>query len=60
MGQIDFRFGSNEATHRAIQNLRIHDNPPYGREVHITFTDGTQISIDLEIVSRVKARHYTR
>jgi hypothetical protein len=47
-----------EAANLTIQSLRVYDDPPYGREVHLAFTDGTQISIDLEIATRVKARHY--
>ena len=47
-----------EAANMTIQTLRVYDDPPYGREVHIAFTDGTQISIDLEVKAAVNARHY--
>jgi hypothetical protein len=47
-----------EAANLTVQTLRVYDDPPYGREVHLVFTDGTQISIDLEIKTVVKARHY--
>ena len=47
-----------EAANLTVQTLRVYDDPPYGREVHLVFTDGTQISIDLEIKAVVKARHY--
>jgi hypothetical protein len=47
-----------EAAKMTIETLRVYDDPPYGREVHIAFTDGTQISIDVEISTAVKARHY--
>ncbi len=47
-----------EAANMTIQTLRVYDDPPYCREVHIVFTDGTQISIDLEVKTAVKARHY--
>lgn len=47
-----------EAANLTVQTLRVYDDPPYGREVHLAFTDGTQISIDLEIESVVKTRHY--
>jgi hypothetical protein len=43
---------------RTVLALRVYDEPPYGREVHIVFTDGTQISIDLEIATRVRTKHY--
>jgi len=47
-----------EARNMTIASLRVHNEPPGVREVHIAFTDGTQISIDLEIQSVLKARHY--
>jgi hypothetical protein len=47
-----------EAADKVIRNLRIYDDPPYGREVHIVFTDDTQISIDLAVETTVSARHY--
>lgn len=48
----------SEAANLTVQTLRVYDDPSYGREVHLTFTDGTQISIDLEVSTRVKAKHY--
>lgn len=47
-----------EATSLTVQTLRVYDDPPYGREVHLAFTDGTEISIDLEVLTTVKGRHY--
>lgn len=47
-----------EAVNLVVESLRVYDDPPYGREVHLAFTDGTEISIDLEIVTKVKTRHY--
>ncbi len=47
-----------EAANLTVQSLRVYDDPPYGREVHLAFTDGSQISIDLEVSTAVKARHY--
>jgi hypothetical protein len=47
-----------EAANLTVQSLRVYDDPPYGREVHLAFTDGTEISIDLEIATTAKARHY--
>jgi hypothetical protein len=48
----------SEATNLVVQTLRVYDDPPYGREVHLVFTDGSQISIDLEIATTVKSKHY--
>lgn len=47
-----------EAADKVIRSLRVYDDPPYGREVHIVFTDGTQISIDLAVETTLSARHY--
>jgi hypothetical protein len=48
----------SEAAGRTLESLRVYDDPPYGREIHLTFTDGTQMSIDLEIETVVKSKHY--
>ncbi len=48
----------SEAVNLTVQALRVYDDPPYGREVHLVFTDGSQISIDLEIATTVKTKHY--
>ena len=47
-----------EAVNMTVASLRVYSDPPCSREVHLAFTDGTQISIDLEIHSVVKAKHY--
>ena len=47
-----------EAANLTVQSLRVYDDPPYGREVHLVFTDGSQISIDLEITTTAKSKHY--
>jgi hypothetical protein len=47
-----------EAAGRTLEALRVYDDPPYGREVHLTFTDGTQMSIDLEIETVVRSKRY--
>ena len=47
-----------EAVDKVIRSLRVYDDPPYGREVHIAFSDGTQISIDISVETAVNARHY--
>jgi hypothetical protein len=47
-----------EAAGRTIESLRVSDDPPYGREVHLTFTDGTRIAINMEIETLVKTRQY--
>lgn len=47
-----------EAAEKVIRSLRVYDDPPYGREVHIALTDGTQISIDLAVETAVHTKHY--
>jgi hypothetical protein len=47
-----------EAVGRTVENLRVSDDPPYGREVHLTFSDGTRISIEIEVETVVKTKHY--
>ena len=47
-----------EAVGRTVETLRVSDDPPYGREVHLTFTDGTRLSIEMEIETMVKTKHY--
>jgi hypothetical protein len=47
-----------EAANRTVRTLCVYDEPRHGREVHIVFTDGTEISIDLEIATRVTTKHY--
>jgi hypothetical protein len=47
-----------EARNLTIASLHVYNDPPCGREVHIAFTDGTQISIDLELQSVVRAKYY--
>lgn len=48
----------SEAANLTVRTLRVYDDPPYGREVHLAFTDGSQISIDLEVSTAAKTRHY--
>jgi len=48
----------SEAAGRTVETLRVSNDPPYGREVHLTFTDGTRLSIEIEIETVVKMKHY--
>lgn len=48
-----------EATGRVVETMRVYDDPPYGREVYIEFTDGTKMSVDIGIETIVCAKHYT-
>ncbi len=47
-----------ELANRTVQNLKILDDPRYGREVHIEFTDGTMFTVTLEVQTAVEAKHY--
>ena len=47
-----------ELVNRTVQNLKILDDPRYGREVHIEFTDGTMFTVTLQVAATVEAKHY--
>ena len=47
-----------ELVNRTVQSLKILDDPRYGREVHIEFTDGTMFTITLQVQATVEAKHY--
>ena len=47
-----------ELANRTVQNLKILDDPRYGREVHIEFTDGTMFTVTLHVQATVEAKHY--
>ncbi len=47
-----------ELAGKVIESMRVYNEPANGREVHLAFTDGTQISVDLAVETRVNARHY--
>ena len=47
-----------EAAGKVIKVMRVYDDPPYGREVHLIFTDGTELSVDIGVKTCVDAKHY--
>jgi len=47
-----------ELVNRTVQSLKILDDPRYGREVHIEFTDGTMFTVTLQVAATVEAKHY--
>lgn len=47
-----------ELVNRTVQSFKILDDPRYGREVHIEFTDGTMFTITLQVEATVEAKHY--
>jgi hypothetical protein len=48
----------SEANGKIVQSLRVYDDPPSGREIHLKFSDGTAISIEIGIQSVVSGKHY--
>jgi hypothetical protein len=55
---MDHRFLEiPEAANMTITSLRVYNDPPCS-EVQIKFTDGTEISIDLDFKAVIKGRHY--
>ncbi len=47
-----------ELVNRTVQSLKILDDPRYGREVHIEFTDGTMFTVTLQVAATVEAKLY--
>lgn len=47
-----------EAATKVVERLRVYGNPPAGREVHLQFTDGTALSIEVNLQSVISARYY--
>jgi hypothetical protein len=47
-----------EAINKVVQSLRVYNDPPSGLEIHIEFSDGTAISIEVDIRSVVCGKHY--
>ena len=47
-----------ELVNRTVQSLKILDDPRYGREVLIEFTDGTMFTVTLQVAATVEAKLY--
>lgn len=47
-----------EAATKVVQSLRVYSDPPAGREVHLEFSDGTAISIEIDMTSVVTGKYY--
>jgi len=46
-----------EVVGKSVAELSIYDNPPSGREVIIRFSDGTQLSVSVEVKQSIDARY---
>lgn len=46
-----------EVAGKTIKEMSVHDDPLYGREVLVRFTDGTQLSICVAAAQSVEARY---
>lgn len=53
-----FYLEFTEAATKVVERLRVYGDPPVGREVHLQFTDGTALSIEIDLRSVVCARYY--
>jgi hypothetical protein len=51
--KLEFR----EAIGKSVAELSVYDDPLYGREVLVRFTDGTQISVCIGVHQVVDARY---
>lgn len=47
-----------EAATKVVESLRVYGDPPASREIHLQFTDGTALSIEIDLQSVVSARYY--
>ena len=43
---------------RTVQSIMLHDDPSYGREVNIRFTDQTEVSVSVECRQIAEVRHF--
>jgi len=50
------RLEMPEVAGKTIRYLAVNDDPEYGREVHLQFTDGTELSIWVGVLQRVSAQ----
>lgn len=46
-----------EVVGKSLAELTVYDDPAYGREVLLQFTDGTQISVCIGVRQTVDARY---
>lgn len=46
-----------EVVGKSVAELTIYDDPAYGREVLLRFTDGTQLSVCIGVRQTVDARY---
>ncbi len=51
-------FDVPAASGKTIKEMRVYDSPPYGREVQLVLTDGTEIVVELNVVTTAVATHY--
>jgi len=45
-----------EVEGKTIRHLAVNDDPEYGREVNLQFTDGTELSLWVGVLQRVSAQ----
>ena len=61
-GALDRTLGESfdvpGAVGKTIAAMRVYESPPYGREVLVAFTDGTELVVELNIETSVLAKHY--
>lgn len=48
-----------EIAGKVVNTLRVYNDPPSGREVYLEFSDGTRLSIDLGVETRLCSKHFT-
>jgi hypothetical protein len=46
------------AAGKVIQQMMVYDDPPYGGQVALKFTDGTEMVVDLEVKTNARVKLY--
>jgi hypothetical protein len=51
------RLAFPELVGKSVAELSVYDDPAYGREVLVRFTDGTQLSVCVGVKQTIDARY---
>ena len=46
------------AAGKTIVSMRLYSSPPYGRELLLTFSDGTELVIEINVETKAVVKHY--
>lgn len=46
------------AAGRTIVSMRLYSSPPYGRELLLAFSDGTELVVEINFEAKAVVKHY--